>query len=262
MPNIRAATIAVALIALLKLTFIEPAVAADSIRDEQWHLRLLKASEANDISTGEGVIVAVIDSGVDPHPDLRSNLLSGGSVLDSRRDNGQGDTNGHGTLMASLIAATGRSNNSGVIGLAPKAKILPVRDADSAGRGNSIQVAEAIEWAITNEATVVNISRSVAPSLGLKDAIASAAAADVLVVAAAGNIGQDVVTAYPAAMEGVLAVGASDRSSKPATFTRPGKHVAICAPGVDIVGAKPGGRYSIGDAPHKQLPLLRERPHY
>jgi type VII secretion-associated serine protease mycosin len=219
---------------------------ADTTREDQWHLKALGVPQANRISRGESIVVAVVDTGVDLHPDLRTNLLQGGSVLPSRLDNGQGDPNGHGTLMASLIAASGGSNNSGVVGIAPAAKILPVRDSDAEGRGNSVRAAEAIEWAISRKANIINFSRAVAPSIALKNAVERAAASDVLIVAASGNKGQDVVAAYPAAMESVLAVGASDRSNKPADFTKPSKQVQICAPGVDIVGAKPDGRYFKG----------------
>ncbi|MCA2219323.1 type VII secretion-associated serine protease mycosin [Jidongwangia harbinensis] len=219
---------------------------ADDVREDQWHLSELRVNEANRLSTGQGVVVAVVDSGVDSHPDLHRNLLNGGSVLPSRLDTGRGDPNGHGTVMASLIAAHGRSNESGVAGIAPAAKILPVRDSDAEGRGNSIRSAEAIEWATTHGAKIINFSKAVSPSLALQAAIKSTQASDVLVIAASGNKGQDVVAAYPAEMPGVLSVGAAGRNRKAAPFTKPGRNVQICAPGVDIEGAKPGGKYSIG----------------
>jgi type VII secretion-associated serine protease mycosin len=220
---------------------------ADEIRNHQWHLRALRVAQANSLSDGSGVEVAVVDSGVDPHPDLSRNLLKGASALPSQKDDGQGDPNGHGTVMASLIAAHGRSPAAGVIGIAPAAKILPIRDSDAKGRGDSVRSAEAIRIAIARGATIINYSGAVSPSLALQEAVGMAKSADALIVASAGSKTQDVVAAYPAAMLGVLSVGASSRSGRPASFTKPGKNVQLCAPGEDILGAKPNGKYSVGD---------------
>src|SRR5690242_7667562 len=96
---------------------------ADQYRDKQWHLRALDVAHANQITKGEGIIVAVLDTGVSRHVDLYRNLLSGTSVVPSTQANGQGDPIGHGTAMASLIAAHGRSNSAGVVGIAPSSKI-------------------------------------------------------------------------------------------------------------------------------------------
>src|SRR4051794_36037425 len=106
---------------------------ADEYRDRQWHLRSLNVAAANKISSGEGVVVAVVDSGVFPHMDLRRNLLSGASAVKNGEKDGKSDSLGHGTDMASLIAAHGRGDDLGVVGIAPAAKILPVIDTNPDG---------------------------------------------------------------------------------------------------------------------------------
>jgi type VII secretion-associated serine protease mycosin len=220
---------------------------ADRFRNDEWHIPALKVAEANKISSGRGVVVAVIDTGVYPHADLSRNLLRGTSLIGGSDPTGRADPNGHGTKMASLIAAHGRPNGAGVVGIAPEAKILPVRDSDDEGRGDSISAGKAIEWASDHGAKIINFSGATAPSRSLQNGITAAAEKDALVVAASGNVGQDVAAAYPAAMPGVLAVGASDRSGRHSAGSVPTKEIQLCAPGVDIEGAKPPNRYSIGD---------------
>lgn len=126
---------------------------ADRIRDDQWHLRYLHVTEAHRFSQGAGVTVAVIDTGVDPHPDLRRNLLSGIDTSRGSSGDGRQDINSHGTEMAGLIAAHGKTVVDGALGIAPKAQVLPVRfmadgeegsgDPDAAGAG--------IEWAVAHQ---------------------------------------------------------------------------------------------------------------
>jgi type VII secretion-associated serine protease mycosin len=219
---------------------------ADSIRDSEWHIRSMRVAEANKISTGQGIIVAVIDTGVYPHADLRNNLLIGTSVAEGKSDNGQVDKNGHGTKMASLIAAYGKIKNSGVVGIAPEAKILPVRYTDPDGGADTVSAGKAIVWSANHGAKVINFSGAVGPGLDMDSAMKTAADNDAVVVAASGNVGQDVVEAYPAAMPGVLAVGASDKSGQRASISIRSQNMQICAPGVEIVGASPPNRYDVG----------------
>lgn len=241
------ATRVVALASTAAVVFFGDAAMADEYRDLQWHLKALNVTAANKISSGQGIVVAVVDSGVFPHPDLRGNLLPGASTVEGGAKNGQRDPLGHGTNIASLIAAHGRADHLGVVGIAPAARIMPVIDTNPDGTGNSSQSAEAIKWAIGHGADIVNFSGAVGPSFGMQNAIKLAHDKDVLVVAAVGNKDQDVVAAYPAAMSGVLSVGASDRDGRAASFAVSSKTVQICAPGVGIEGAYPRNGYVSGN---------------
>lgn len=99
---------------------------ANRVRGDQWHLDYLNVEEAHQISRGAGVVVAVTDTGVYPHTDLHENVLDGIDLLSETGGNGHEDHNGHGTGMAGLIAAHGRRDGTGALGIAPQAKILPI----------------------------------------------------------------------------------------------------------------------------------------
>ncbi|GLY95642.1 hypothetical protein Acsp02_28970 [Actinoplanes sp. NBRC 103695] len=149
--------------------------------------------------------------------------------------------------MAGLIAAHGKTDGDGVLGIAPDAKILPVRDSHPGQVGSSNVVANGITWAAANGAKVINVSSANAPSIALADASKAAVADDVVVVAGAGNKPEYLQFGYPAATPGVLAVGSSDRNNKHAPFSFTGKAVQLCAPGVGIVSTRLNDGYSVSD---------------
>lgn len=188
-----------------------------------------------DIADGTGVTVAVVDSGVrDTHEDLAGQVLTGYDFI-AGKVGGSRDGFGHGTHVAGIIAAAA-DNGIGVSGLAPGAKILPVRVLDSDGFGDDATVAQGIIWATQHGADVINLS------LGGEDASAVQAKAiqyalskGVVVLAAAGNDAQyGNPTMYPAAIPGVIAVGAADYRGRRASFSEHKPYVAVTAPGVDI----------------------------
>ncbi|MEV6602389.1 type VII secretion-associated serine protease mycosin [Actinoplanes sp. NPDC051346] len=242
-PRRIAACVAGALSVLLAGT---PAV-ADSMRNRQWHLSALDVATAHRISTGEGVTVAVIDSGVNAkHPDLAGSVLPGIDLTGDRGD-GRTDTHGHGTGMAGLIAAHGHGQGGadGALGIAPGAKILPIRDA--VGKiGNPTNLPKGIGLAVDRGAKVISISSVAGTFPALKQAIANAVARDVVVVAAVGNRPDDFAVGYPARYPGVIAVGATGRDGNLAKVSITGPEVMLTAPGVDVISTDGPGGYRIG----------------
>lgn len=232
-------------ISLLAATTLPASTAyADSIRDQEWYLRSVSVLQTRSMTTGAGVTVAVIDTGSFPHPDLRGNLLAGTDEI-SGSGNGQDDRQGHGTRMAALIAGHGSAGNRGIQGVAPAAKILPIRVAANAEAKSSDAIAKGIVFATDQGASVVNISMAGGPDFDLEDAVNRAVEHNVVVVAGVGNAPRDLIIGYPAANEGVLAVGATGRDGKHASVSVKDAKVQICAPGVDIISAVPKDGYAL-----------------
>ncbi|MFD5097764.1 type VII secretion-associated serine protease mycosin [Streptomyces albidochromogenes] len=192
-------------------------------------------------SQGEGVTVAVVDTGVDAsHPDLTGQVLEGKDFTGG--GNAQADEQGHGTGMASLIAAHGHGPNgaSGMMGLAPKAKVLPLRTIQDKGDKFLDETwSAAVRYAVDHGAKVINLSFSQdggkTANVG-REAIAYAQAHDVLVVAGAGNDGS-VAVDEPAALPGVVSVGSVDKDGNRWVGSNHGKGLTLVAPGVDILAA-------------------------
>lgn len=226
-----------------------PAFAAppdDPGRPKQWGLRVIDAERAWETSTGAGVVVAVLDTGVDAnHPDLRGGVLPGRDFADGDAD--ARDDNGHGTLIAGIVAARAR-NGIGVASVAPGARILPVRVLGRRGSGSSRSVEEGIRWSVEQGADIINLSLAQEAGLredammypadllrdaGVDAAIREAAAVGVLVAIASGNIAQggNPRAAYDATVPGVLVVGASTRGDRRAAYSNYGEGLDLVAPG-------------------------------
>lgn len=181
--------LAILLAATLVVVLPAPALANDPARARQWGLDLIGADAGQQVGQGDGVVIAVVDSGVDlDHEDLLSNLVPGIDVVDGDRT--PQDGYGHGTHVAGIAAAAG-GNGRGIRGVAPRASIMPVRVLGDDGSGTTADVVEGIEWAVANGADVINLSLGQAAQgifgSSLSAAIEDAWAAGAVVVVAAGN---------------------------------------------------------------------------
>lgn len=210
----------------------------------QWWLPAMGDRSMWAVGTGEGVTVAVIDSGVDmTHPDLVANLLAGYDWGD--QDANPQDALGHGTRVAGIVAAA-QNNGIGVSGLAPKAKILPVKvSSGSNGTFSSDVLNQAIRYAVDMGAQVVNLSLTVdTETQTVQGAVQYALDRGVAVVAAAGNTGGTV--AFPASMAGVIGVAATDEAGKLASYSNHGPEITVAAPGTSVTTTLLGGSYGYG----------------
>lgn len=241
----------------------------------------LQLEAVRELATGAGQLVAVIDTGVAPHPRLGGRLVGGGDYVaggGALRSGGLEDCDGHGTLVAGLLAAA-PSRDDDVAGIAPGARILSIRqsspsflmtaaDGSTTTAGDTATLAAAIDRAVALGATVVNISEAVCVPAELADAVdgglgaslRAAADADVVVVAAAGNVGTAAdgsdggcrgagsgQVPLPGHHEDLLAVGAVGPDDRPAPFTVPGPWVDLAAPGTGLRSlAVDGGLTSAG----------------
>jgi type VII secretion-associated serine protease mycosin len=217
----------------------------DGVRSTQWHLDFLSIAQAHQLTTGTGITIGLIDTGVDStHPDLEGSILRGIVLDPSGQGDGTTDRSGHGTAMAGLIAGHGRGS-SGVLGIAPASKILPVVDTASGGPTSPDLTADGINWAIDHGATVINVSASGGPTVKLQNAVERAIRDDVVVVAAAGNAPSPII-GFPANYPGVLAVGASDQTGAVANVSARGSGMVLLAPGVDIMTTRLNSTYGTG----------------
>lgn len=262
------AGVVVVLAAALAVSGTSPAH-ADTVRDLEYWLNDYGFTTAWTTSRGEGITVAVIDTGVNGEvAELNGVLVGGTDVSGLGAPDGQtpvGEESEHGTMVASLLAGRGTGEGNGVIGVAPEADLLTVSVAFGQDTGsdktNDEQIAEAVRWSVDNGADIINMSltrntRDWPESWD--DAFRYAFENDVVVVAAAGNRGSGTSeVGAPATIPGVLAVAGVDREQN-ASFdaSSQGLTIAVSAPSEDLVGVLPDGSYVQWSGTSAAAPLV------
>ncbi|MFJ6782291.1 type VII secretion-associated serine protease mycosin [Streptomyces yangpuensis] len=233
-----------ALVGLLLAGVAATPAHAETIRSQQWHLDAMKVDEIWKTSTGKGVTVAVIDSGVNRIPELEGQVLPGKDFEpDSVEGDERTDISSHGTTMAAVIAGSGKHpSGDGSFGLAPGAKILPIRVPHETNRATPSWVA-AIRYAADSDAKIINMSLGVDGTVGddeqRREAVKYALSKGKLIFAGTGNYGKSELF-YPAATPGVVGVGAVDANGEPTKESQYGPQVDMAAFGIDIVTACAG----------------------
>ncbi len=219
------------------------------------YLQAIHLPEAWDRVTGnDSMVLAVIDSGVQlSHPDLAGRLVPGYDFVN--RDPTPEDDFGHGTMVAGIAAAS-TNNGVGVAGAIWSGKLMPIKVLDSRGAANDDNIAAGIRYAVDRGADVINLSLGgPGASTILQNAVDYATTNDVVVVGAAGNDG-DTEPHYPAACEGVVAVGAVDNAGNLASFSSRGSWISMVAPGVSITTTTRASSYGQGSGTSFSSPLV------
>jgi subtilisin family serine protease len=252
------AALGLAAAAALAVTTATPAAAGatDPYYDLQWGPQQVRAEQAWATSTGKGAVIAIVDSGVDlTHADLKGKLVRGATFVDGclpscgngdwKGPDGEPDGDEHGTHVAG-IAAAATGNGVGMAGVAPDAKIMPVKVLEE-GSGSFVDIANGIRWAADHGADVVNMSLGAVQGVQLlvhggvitdvQDAIRYANSRGVVVVAAAGNDAVPVCNT-PAYDFGAMCVVATDKREAKAAYSSGGidpELLTVSAPGGSVL---------------------------
>ena len=205
----------------------------------QYERAKLKLPQAHAIAQGGNVPVAVIDSGVDAsHPDLAGAVTQTYDAIDT-----PAAAHKHGTAIAGLIAARGR-----LVGSAPAARVLAIRAFDPSGAGaeaSTFGILKSLDWAAANGARVINMSFAGPADPAIHRSLEAARKKNIVLIAAAGNAGAKSPPLYPAADANVIAVTATDADDKLFEPSNRGAHIAVAAPGAQIMVAIPDGGYEV-----------------
>lgn len=222
--------------------------------DDLWGLKKIQVEKAWDISQGEGVVVAVVDSGIDyTHEDIADNIwknsaeTAGNGVDDdgngyvddvkgydfANSDSDPMDDHGHGTHVAGTIAASG-NNSKGIIGVAYKAKVMAIKGLDKKGSGYDSNLAQALRYAADKGADIINNSWGGAGnSSTIEEAINYAYSKGCVIIAAAGNSNDDASGFHPAGLNNVITVASTDHNDTKSDFSNYGVKIDVSAPGGD-----------------------------
>ena len=202
-------------------------------------LAKLRLPQAHRFASGEGVLIAVIDSGIElAHPEIAGRIAGS---LDLTGSNEPADV--HGTAMAGAIIARGQ-----LTGVAPAARVLAIRAFDARSgksEATTLTIVRGLDWAVTRGARIVNMSFAGPKDPEIARGLAAARQRGVVLIAAAGNAGPKSPPLFPAADPNVIAVTATDAQDNLLPVAIRGTHIGIAAPGVDILGPAPGGGYQM-----------------
>jgi subtilisin family serine protease len=207
-----------------------------------WNITAFDLPDAWRITKGEDVIVAVLDTGCDlTHPDLKDNLLPGANFVN--RNKKPWDDNQHGCHVTGIICAL--DNDIGMVGVAPRAKVIPVKVLDSKGNGNLLNVAQGIRYSVNRGADLICMSLGATkPIQEVRKALQYAERRGVVAFVAAGNAGETREVFYPAAYPETIAIGSIDEDFDRSTFSNTGSNLDFMAPGGKIFSTVPDNWYA------------------
>jgi hypothetical protein len=205
----------------------------------QYALAKLRLREAHELAKGEKVLIAVIDSGVDlTHPELAGMVMDSYDALDSEEK-----AHAHGTAVAGAIVAHVR-----LMGAAPEARILAARAFSAKERtpeATTFSINQSIDWALSRGARIINMSFTGPRDPSIEQRLAQARRQGLILIAAAGNAGPKSNPLYPAAYPNVIAITATDADDKLFQGASRGNHIAVAAPGVDLLLPAPEAGYQV-----------------
>ena len=229
---------------------IDPRITAKPPPEEElpWGVDRIDADLAWSTSTGAGIKVAIVDTGIDmDHPDLQANIKGGFNAIAPARKykdpNNFDDDNGHGSHCAGIVAAI--DNDIGVIGVAPEAFLYGVKVLDGAGFGYDSDIIEGFQWCIDNGMQVVSCSfGGYDDDQTFHDAVDAVWEAGCIIVAAAGNDGYEEPDLYPAGYSTVMAISAMASDDTIIYWSNYGSEIELAAPGVSIYSCYKRGGYT------------------
>lgn len=203
-----------------------------------WGLKKINVLSISSEVTGKGVKVAIMDSGINKHPDFGYNIKEGYNAIN--RDDPVFDDYGHGTLVSGVIVA--QNNDFGIVGVAPDVELYPVKVLDEFGEGEISDIVKGIDWCIENNIQVINMSFAIEEDNPLlHEYVKKAFDSGIIIVASGSNTyGGDV--GYPASYEQVISVTAVDKRLNISNSSPKGK-IDFSAPGVDVISTTNDGGY-------------------
>jgi len=216
-----------------------------------WGVERVEAKTVHAKNKGRGVKVAILDTGIDlDHPDLR---VAGNVTFVPETLNGD-DDNGHGTMVAGIVAAL--DNSIGVVGVAPEVELYSVKVLNRNGDGVMSLILAGIEWAIDSGMQVINMSFGgiLNWAWAVQAALDKAYLSGIVLVAGAGNCGDQNIIYAPARYGSVIAVGATNESNTRASFSGTGSALELVAPGTNILSTRLGGGYGSGSGTSLSTP--------